>query len=512
MEVISMKNKLLGSTILLATLSSSLTFTSFGLNENTKPISAEDKEIIPISYQIKHWSQTFIDQLSKKHNVQIMFNEKDLNAPVKTEDFQNIVKLLLDTEYKGEPDSMTREAVVGELMEIWSEKTGHDLDKIPTIKMVLYSDMEKINSSYYHAVTAAYMKNIAKGRGGRIFDPKTNVTYGELAALIFNTSESIRTEAKADVQPIIKGRLETKGNYVIKDGKVVFDFELTSHYTEPKKLLFSSGQMYEVIVTDEKGEEVYRFSDGRFFTLALVSKTVNPGESLKWQDIWDMTDKNGKKLTTGKFKAEINVMAAPEINGDTIEKSSLTTVIEFELSDVEKKSEIIKPELAEEIIKVTADKLIHAISIKNSETIYELAHPVKGVRFTPYTNVSLDTDLVFKKDDLKNFFENQKVYSWGSYDGIGDEISLTPGKYYDKFIYPVDYKNAEQIGYNKVLSSGNMIENQFEVYDNPIVVEYYFSGFNPDYEGMDWKSVRLVFEKYEDTWFLVGIISNQWTV
>jgi len=134
------------------------------------------------------------------------------------------------------------------------------------------------------------------------------------------------------------------------------------------------------------------------------------------------------------------------------------------------------------------------------------------VRFTPYTYVSLDRDLVFKKDDLKNFFENQKFYTWGSFDGTGDDISLTPSKYYEKFIYPVDYKNAEQIGYNKVLSSGNMLENQFDVYENPIVVEYYFSGFNPEYEGLDWRSVRLVFEKYEDAWFLVGIINNQWTV
>ena len=57
-----------------------------------------------------------------------------------------------------------------------------------------------------------------------------------------------------------------------------------------------------------------------------------------------------------------------------------------------------------------------------------------------------------------------------------------------------------------------MLENQFEVYDNPIIVEYYFPGFNPEYEGMDWKSLRLVFEQYEDNWYLVGIIHNQWTI
>ena len=463
-----MKNKLFGSTILIATLSSSLVFTSFGLDD-IKTTSAENVKIVPISYQIKHWSQTFIDQLSKNHNVQEIFNEKDLNSAVKTEDFQNIVKLVLDAGYNGKPDSMTREAIVGELMKLWSQKTGLELDKIPTIKMVIYTDMEKINSSYYQAVTAAYMKNIAKGRGNGIFDPKTTVTYGELAALILNTSESIRTETKTNVQPIVKGRFETKGNYSIKDGKVIFDFELMSHYTEPKNLLFGSGQQYEIVVTDENDKEVYRFSDGKFFTLALVSKTINPGESVKWQEAWDMTDKDGKKLSSGKFKAEIMVMALPETPDETIEESNLTTVIEFDLSDVEKKTEIIKPEQAEDIIKETADKLINALSVKDSNTISELAHPVKGVRFTPYTYISLDKDLVFKKDDLKNFFESQKVYTWGSFDGTGDDISLTPGKYYEKFIYAADYKNAEKVGYNKVLSSGNMLENQFDVYENQLL-------------------------------------------
>ncbi|MGB4440375.1 MAG: hypothetical protein WBJ13_14380, partial [Sedimentibacter sp.] len=64
----------------------------------------------------------------------------------------------------------------------------------------------------------------------------------------------------------------------------------------------------------------------------------------------------------------------------------------------------------------------------------------------------------------------------------------------------------------EVLSSGNMAENQYEVYENAIVVEYYFPGFNPDFGGADWKSLRLVFEEYEGAWKLVGIIHNQWTI
>jgi hypothetical protein len=173
---------------------------------------------------------------------------------------------------------------------------------------------------------------------------------------------------------------------------------------------------------------------------------------------------------------------------------------------------IIKTEYAKEIIEETAAELITAISKKDFEKVSEFVHPEKGVRFTPYTNVSVDNDVVMNQKQVRNFFNDKTTYLWGHYDGRGDEISITPGEYYDEFIYTEDFKNAEVIGYNEVLSSGNMAENQFEVYENAIIVEYYFPGFNPDFGGADWKSLRLVFEEHDGVWKLTGIIHNQWTI
>ncbi len=119
---------------------------------------------------------------------------------------------------------------------------------------------------------------------------------------------------------------------------------------------------------------------------------------------------------------------------------------------------------------------------------------------------------IFNKEEISDFFTNQEYYLWGYYDGIGEPISLTPSQYYDRFIYSKDFMNVEEVGYNEVLSYGNMLENQFEVYDNAIVVEYYFPGISPDFGGMDWESLRLVFKQYGDSWYLVGIIHNQWTI
>ncbi|MDF2948690.1 MAG: hypothetical protein K0R07_708 [Sedimentibacter sp.] len=182
--------------------------------------------------------------------------------------------------------------------------------------------------------------------------------------------------------------------------------------------------------------------------------------------------------------------------------------LEYELTD----EGIIKPEYAEKIIKETSEKVISLIKNKDAEKLAEYVHPLKGIRFTPYTNVSIEKDVVFTKENLKNFYKDNNLYLWGYYDGRGDEIQLTPSEYYDKFIYTEDFVNVDEIGYNEVLSIGNMIENQFDVYKKAIVVEYYIPEINPEYEGIDWQSLRLVFEEYEGVWMLVGIIHNQWTI
>jgi len=510
------KHRNITSLILVGALCTTLAIPTFVKGE-LKPLQSKDLQTTSIGYEIKHWSRQYIDQLLENYDVESIFFEKDLNEAIKKEDFQNLVKLVIDKDYDRCPDTTSREAVVHELTKLWAEETGKELKNIPVIKMLIYSDTHEIDPKYSHSVTVAYMCDIAKGRGAGVFDPKSDVTYGELAALINNTVKAIGKELNTGEKPVEEGRFETRASYKIEDDKVVFDFQLINHYPEQKQLMFGSGQQFELIITDEKGEEVYRYSDDKVFTLAIVYKDINPGESLKWQDEWDMRNKDGEKLESGKYKAEIRVIAIQEDDDQKIDKSQLTTVMSFVLNNESQEQEIkdkkiIQADKAKEIIEDIADKVIGAISQKDGKLISEFVHPVKGVRFTPYTHVSLENDVVFNKEEISDFFTNQEYYLWGYYDGIGEPISLTPSQYYDRFIYSKDFMNVEEVGYNEVLSYGNMLENQFEVYDNAIVVEYYFPGISPDFGGMDWESLRLVFKQYGDSWYLVGIIHNQWTI
>ena len=141
------------------------------------------------------------------------------------------------------------------------------------------------------------------------------------------------------------------------------------------------------------------------------------------------------------------------------------------------------------------------------------AHPTKGVRFSPYFNVNVNTDIVFYPGNTigANMFTNTTVYVWGEYDGTGESIGGEYAYYHSRFVYDEDYLNPELIGINQIVGTGNMNNNIEDVYPNESYVEFHFTGFDPQYMGMDWRSLVLVFEEDNGDWLLVGVVHGEWT-
>lgn len=178
----------------------------------------------------------------------------------------------------------------------------------------------------------------------------------------------------------------------------------------------------------------------------------------------------------------------------------------------DKKTELDKASKeVEKTIKDKANKVIMAIKNKDFTSLAKFVHPEKGVRFSPYTAV-YEEDIFFTKEQIKNLYQSNTEYIWGYRDGSGFPIKETFKDYYSEFVYDQDFVNAKEVGYNQRLGSGNTIDSTSEFYKDSIRVEYHFSGFNPDYEGMDWESLVLIFQEKDSVWYLVGIVHDQWTI
>ncbi len=124
---------------------------------------------------------------------------------------------------------------------------------------------------------------------------------------------------------------EIIATHEIKDGKIIFDFKLINHYDTEQVLQFGSGQQYEITITNKDGEEIHRYSDGKAFTLALVYQTLEPSESLSWQEKWNLTNKDGEQVESGKYTAEIKVLTNFVDSDTVIPEDQLTAILEINL-------------------------------------------------------------------------------------------------------------------------------------------------------------------------------------
>lgn len=159
-----------------------------------------------------------------------------------------------------------------------------------------------------------------------------------------------------------------------------------------------------------------------------------------------------------------------------------------------------------------ATEVVQLLKDEDMASLATYVHPTQGVRFTPYGYVNFATDQAFTAAQVPNLLSDTTVYTWGSFDGSGDPIQLTAAAYFADFVYDEDYISPHIIGNNTVIGTGNSLINMAQVYPTASFVEFHFTGFDTQYGGLDWSSLRLVFEQVGGEWMLIGIIHDQWTI
>lgn len=197
--------------------------------------------------------------------------------------------------------------------------------------------------------------------------------------------------------------------------------------------------------------------------------------------------------------------AQPGLQNQLAEKDGRISALEDQVAKWQTLSEAQGPLLP-------ALRTIALLKNQDLAALSALVHPTKGLRFTPYPYVDVKKDKVFTAQQVAGLAADTTVYQWGIYDGKGDPIELTYSNYYKRFIYDYDFLTAPMVGKNRAISTGNTIDNVKQAYPNGQFVEFYFPGFDPQYGGIDWSSLKLVFEQQDGTWYLVGIIHGQWTI
>ena len=166
----------------------------------------------------------------------------------------------------------------------------------------------------------------------------------------------------------------------------------------------------------------------------------------------------------------------------------------------------------EATIRARATLAVTALRDKDFAAVAALAHPVKGVRFTPYTFVQA-RDNVLDAASIRQGFTNTRTYMWGFTDGKGDPMDWNFERYHGRYVYNKDYSKASPVLFDNYPTNprGNKNDNTKAMYPAGRTIEYYLPSTDPN-TTLDWGGLRFVFEELSGTWYLVGIIHDEWTI
>lgn len=164
----------------------------------------------------------------------------------------------------------------------------------------------------------------------------------------------------------------------------------------------------------------------------------------------------------------------------------------------------------ESLLKDANEKVLQALKNKNYRKLSELIHPEKGVRFSMYAFINKSEDKHFSKADFDKYEPTKTIFTWGALDGSGELYKATINEYLTQWVYAKDF-NKSNFSVNKFQGGGNSLNNLNEIYPDSDFTENFIKGSEANAE-MDWNTLRLVFEKFQDQYFLVAVINDQWTI
>ena len=164
----------------------------------------------------------------------------------------------------------------------------------------------------------------------------------------------------------------------------------------------------------------------------------------------------------------------------------------------------------EETLKTLNSAMLSALKSNEIEKLSKFIHPEKGIRFSMYGYVQPNTDKYFTKEEFIKYAPTNIKFTWGEKDGTGDQLVLSIKDYLNQWVFKRDFTSAEYYQ-NSFKGGGNSINNLKEIYPKTDFTENYIPG-SEKYGGIDWNSLRFVFEELYGTYYLVAVINDEWTV
>jgi hypothetical protein len=96
------------------------------------------------------------------------------------------------------------------------------------------------------------------------------------------TAKRSASKSKADTKPSFAARLVVNGD----SSEVRLAFHVTNTSTKRVEVNFPTGQIYDFVIVDSIGREVWHWGNGRMFTQTLRNRLLDGGEAINVNETW----------------------------------------------------------------------------------------------------------------------------------------------------------------------------------------------------------------------------------
>lgn len=168
---------------------------------------------------------------------------------------------------------------------------------------------------------------------------------------------------------------------------------------------------------------------------------------------------------------------------------------------------------AQTLVGEQSRAVVRALQLNDTRTLARYVHPVRGVRFSPYVYVESEHP-TFGRSQVLYLAHHPRKFDWGTQDGTGDPIRLNWNAFRLRHLVPRPFLPQgprTQENFNWLFQNGNALNNLDAAYPAAIIVRYYLPG-TEKYGEMDWRALYLAWRPIGKTWYLVGIVGDQWTI
>ncbi|MCL1834883.1 MAG: hypothetical protein FWG48_01870 [Oscillospiraceae bacterium] len=191
--------------------------------------------------------------------------------------------------------------------------------------------------------------------------------------------------------------------------------------------------------------------------------------------------------------------------------AAVTKLTGFSIFGAAREKPLSAKEASNEKLTALAFETLEVIKAGDYRALSKIAHPEEGVVFSPCATVNPGTNKCFLPDMIAAFGKDKNAYVWGVAAAGGEPIEMTAPEYFSMFVFDRDYTAASVVGINRVVRSGNALENIREVFPDVLFVDFFYPGGERDpADEQDWSSLRLGYEEYGGALKLRVILRSDW--